>query len=110
MNLAGLPFYTPEAASGLEDCQNKLECVSKEDEGPIPPGKYKIRPLGYSPNHPDWLYLDPAPGTDLIGRSGGFFIHPWGTSTGCIMLKPKGFDTISGWATQDRGGTLYVIP
>jgi RHS repeat-associated protein len=110
INIAGQPFYTPEAASGLGTCKNNLACVSKEDRGPIPPGRYIIHPPGYSPNRPGDLYLRPAPGTNLLNRKGGFFIHLWGTSKGCIMLHMQEFDIISGWATQDQGGALYVIP
>jgi RHS repeat-associated protein len=110
MNIAGEGFYTPEAASGLGSCQNNLACASQENWGPIPSGRYTIHPPGYSPNQPAWLYLEPAPNTNLLGRSGGFFIHPWGISRGCIMLHTQEFNIISGWATQYQGGLLYVIP
>jgi hypothetical protein len=43
----------------------------------------------------------------MYGR-GGFFIHPWGLSAGCIILHIPDFNTISNWATQDGGGTLGV--
>lgn len=109
MNIAGQGFYTPKAASGLGSCQDNIECLPLENQGPLPTGIYTIHPPGYSPNHPTWLYLQPAPGTDLLGRSGGFFIHPWGTSLGCIMLHMGDFNKISSWTTEDQGGTLYVI-
>jgi RHS repeat-associated protein len=109
-NKAG-DFFWATAASGLDTneqkCQNNTDCIPLKDKGPLPVGSYEIKPLGYDPKYPSYLPLKPSSWNKMGDRT-GFFIHKWGTSKGCIMLHTSDFNTISNWATQDNGGTLYV--
>jgi RHS repeat-associated protein len=94
--------------SGKGKCQDKSECIAKSDEGPLPPGDYRIHKPGYSPNRPKWLYLRPSPDNDMHERS-EFFIHPWGVSNGCITIFfNTDFAKLARWANEDGGGSLRV--
>lgn len=106
-NNAGQSFSTNVTASGLGQCRDNPQCVGKPFKGPLPPGAYTIRPPGWSQRRPKWLYLDPDASNQMHKR-GGFFIHPWGITNGCIILHIPDFNTVSGWAKQDGGGTLDV--
>lgn len=52
--------------------------------GPLPLGIYKLKTHESKPN---WIRLEPLPGTSLLGRDGGFAIHRRGRhgSIGCIV-------------------------
>jgi hypothetical protein len=106
-NNAGQSFSTGASASGLGTCQDNSQCQAVINKGPLPTGNYSIRPAGWVRKRPTWLYLDPDKSNNMHGR-GGFFIHPWGISNGCIMLHMPDLKTISDWAKQDSGGTLNV--
>ena len=106
-NYAGQSFSTSVSGSGTGSCKDNPKCVAKPFKGPLPPGVYAIRPPGWSKRRPRWLYLDPSSSNQMFNR-GGFFIHPWGISNGCIILHVPNFNIISNWAKQDGGGTLNV--
>jgi RHS repeat-associated protein len=94
--------------SGLGPCQDNPACMGEKNQGPLPVGQYQIHPPGYSPNHARWLYLQPSKQNNM-GPRGGFFIHPWGISNGCIAIYfNSDFKTLSEWAVQDNGGDLNV--
>jgi len=100
-----------------------------EWKGPIPEGKYFADPEKtdyfhwYDPRDWDWwgarsreawgnirTPLDPAPGNDLQGRSGGYFFHGgtcWG-SGGCIDLGPNNEDFHSWLETNNTPVEVYV--
>jgi uncharacterized protein RhaS with RHS repeats len=94
--------------SGQGSCQDNAACTAKANQGPLPPGGYRIHEPGYSPNRPKWLYLQPSSSNQMHGR-GEFFIHPWGISNGCIVIYfNSDFSKLSSWAVQDHGGSLSV--
>ncbi|MHB8844940.1 MAG: RHS repeat-associated core domain-containing protein [Nitrospirota bacterium] len=105
-----LSFSTYAAAAGLgKKCKNNPKCVDKPDKGPLPPGKYRIKPPGWIADHPKWMYLKESSTNEMYDRS-EFFIHPWGVSNGCIMIQGAAFDFIYDMAKKDKGGDLTVVP
>jgi RHS repeat-associated protein len=94
--------------AGQGPCQDNATCTAQANQGPLPPGGYRIHEPGYSPNRPKWLYLQPSSSNQMYGR-GEFFIHPWGISNGCIAIYfNSDFSKLSNWAVQDHGGSLSV--
>jgi hypothetical protein len=82
--------YTMSATSGREECQNNPNCQGDEGEGPIPAGEYtgNADELSDPTFIGDWIRnqldgdwgdwrmrLHPNPGTDTLGRPGGFYLH-----------------------------------
>jgi uncharacterized protein RhaS with RHS repeats len=99
--------------SGQGPCQDNPSCTAVRDQGPLPPGDYRIHPPGYAPRRPIWLFLQPSQENNMKDSSGAdrnsFFIHPWGVSNGCIAIYFNAdFKTLSSWAVQDGGGDLHV--
>jgi hypothetical protein len=73
--------------------------------GPLPAGKYSIGPIGthYVKNGTvelrNSMRLTEEPGTDMLGRSGGYFFHQgsfvtMGSSQGCPVERPDVLLTI----------------
>jgi hypothetical protein len=77
--------------------------------GPIPPGRYRIRPpskhkkLGLS------CFLEPA--GRLVNNRDGFFIHKQGPhgSDGCVVVPNDKFEEFMEKLSRSRGGTLHVL-
>jgi hypothetical protein len=104
----GADLYALDATSGRGQCENKRRdpCLSTESQGAIPPGRYRLYtdiinnpgpiidtlrnnlpPRLGGADWGDWRApLIPAPGTNLLGRSGGFFLHRgrFSGSAGCM--------------------------
>jgi RHS repeat-associated protein len=107
-NNAGQSMSRTHVKAGKNRCQDDTSCIAEEDEGPLPPGNYHIHPPGYAPRRPTWLYLQPSKDNAMHGR-GGFFIHRWGISNGCITIYWNAdFYKVRDWAVQDGGGDLNV--
>ena len=78
--------------SGFGADKNKPESENNKGSGPIPRGRWLIGPVRDSKNTgPYSIVLNPAPGTDTLGR-GDFRIHgdsiaaPGSASHGCIIM------------------------
>jgi hypothetical protein len=96
--------------SGQGKCQDNPQCIDRPDEGPLPTGNYTIYSASQtrSKSHPSWMFLGPDSANQMHNR-GGFFIHPWGVSNGCITIFfNSDFRTLSRWAEEDNGGRLNV--
>jgi hypothetical protein len=81
--------------SGQPSCRNDPEKCGVRNEGPIPPGLYRIGdPVNTETHGPYVLPLDPDPDNDMLGRH-GFLIHgdsvsrPGTASHGCIIMPRK---------------------
>ncbi|MCC8392844.1 DUF2778 domain-containing protein [Paraburkholderia sp. MMS20-SJTR3] len=92
--------------SGKGDDKNKHSSQYIRDRGPIPVGRYEIRPpFPHAHTGPYSMRLNPVAGTNLGGRA-GFMIHgdsisdPGNTSNGCIVLRLVYREKI--WNSGDR--------
>lgn len=81
--------------SGQPACKNDPTKCSAHNEGPIPPGLYRIGdPVDTETHGPYVLPLSPDDGNEMYGRS-GFLIHgdsvahPGTASHGCIIMPRK---------------------
>lgn len=89
--------------------RNNPDMQGVRNVGPIPTGNYNVG-TGYAGGHtgPQTLNVDPAPGTDTLGRD-GFRIHGNNArndaSQGCIIMPRNVRDTIS----NAGGATLRVV-
>ena len=94
--------------SGTGNCTNKAECETKENEGPIPEGGYRIGGKTDEPRHPGWWRLyrrlsDDVNSSDYFAYDsnyapikdkttgkvtyrGGFYLHPGRLSLGCVTF------------------------
>jgi hypothetical protein len=84
--------------------------TAEHGHGPLPVGAYKIgRPYDHPHLGQHVMFLEPVPGTDMLGR-GGFFVHgenaahPGESSDGCIVAER----TIRGWVAKES--LLVVVP
>jgi RHS repeat-associated protein len=93
-------IVTCDAISG----NNNPDDQGKPNVGPIPMGIWDIG----VPDTRKWAKLTPRTGTNTHGR-GGFFIHGWGSSEGCIaVLYDSCRDRIMKELRCECGGTLEV--
>jgi hypothetical protein len=91
--------YAYPITSGRDSCMNNPKCSKNKNQGPIPPGSYKIDVSELSNpgvlrgliremrgDWGDWrVPVHPLPRVNTYGRS-GFFLHGgiWPGSAGCI--------------------------
>jgi hypothetical protein len=93
---------------------NDIKAPKHIHGGPIPPGWYWIRRATArdTAHHGPCARLEPMPGTNLMGRSGGFLIHGRGRHgcDGCIvpMIDKRELKNFIDSLDGDGGGTLYV--
>lgn len=100
--------------SGAPGHVDQVGDVCREDEGPVPPGKYYIGWVGNTPDHgPFVLSLTPAPTNDMHGRS-GFLIHgdsiknPGCASKGCIIMPLFARNRV--WESEDHELQVLATP
>lgn len=93
--------------SGLDLGKNNPAMQAARGIGPIPAGRWIIAGAPYhsASTGPYTLALQPAPGTDALGRSafrihGDSIAHPGEASHGCIILPRNVREQI--WASGDR--------
>lgn len=70
----GAKITIGDAKSGNGECQDNYSCISKQNEGPLPPGNYDINPPGTIKAHPKWLFLNPHSSNEMYGRYAFFFM------------------------------------
>jgi RHS repeat-associated protein len=104
-------FDTDQALSGYKGCMNNPECANKTNEGPIPPGSYRLGGLGSTPPHrrpriPIYKARDNPTHRD------NFEFHegrgPF-ASQGCIAFPRQVYQSFSNFYWGDNSGTLQVI-
>lgn len=98
--------------SGFGVCMNNPACTGIENEGPVPPGTYKMVPEykarwnigGPGAGHNAWR-LKPTIATRIaqsrIKRAGGYFLHLGHISEGCITVSIVIGAAIQQWAPVD---------
>jgi RHS repeat-associated protein len=87
-------------------CRNNPDCADNKDEGPIPPGNYKMNQDDREGNEGFWrLEPDPPiPGWKCrlgVNRC-GFMLHPGTVSLGCITADPTNKKTMRQYDRVDR--------
>lgn len=92
-------FYNWVGYAGTGIGRNNPDMQGVRNVGPLPVGTYRIGPPSDHPRMgPCTMFLDPIPGTDMLGRS-GFFIHGdnirGDASRGCIVLPRHARETIA---------------
>jgi hypothetical protein len=102
---AAVSFLT-KGYSGRGDGENNPAKQCESDFGPVPQGRYLIRPPIEFNHMQDCLRLVPDPGNEMCGRSGfwihdGVFTGPHGdTSHGCICMHHAARLVI--WGSDDH--------
>ena len=98
--------------SGFGVCMNNPACTGIENEGPVPPGTYKMVPEykarwnigGPGAGHNAWR-LKPTIATRIaqsrIKPAGGYFLHLGHISEGCITVSIVIGAAIQQWAPVD---------
>lgn len=97
---------------------NQILAVNKRNQGPLPPGQYRMQPPIDDPHTvgPLAIALEPLPDSDpnpygwLYGRS-GFYVHadlaewkqhPEQASDGCIVMTHLPDGTVNGRAVREK--------
>jgi RHS repeat-associated protein len=108
-----MQYSSDHVSSGRYDCRNNVACQSTPDNGPIPVGKYRMGPLGKTPNphKVPRIMLYPSADTNTYRRF-GFEVHPgWNDqSQGCITIQPPDYPGFTKFYLHDNSGTTTVIP
>jgi RHS repeat-associated protein len=104
-------YDTSRARSGRGMCMNNMACVQKTNQGPIPPGRYGMGPMGGTPNphKVPRVWLTPLSGTITFNRK-YFEVHQGNdnSSAGCIVLDPDEYHRFQGFYATDNSGTMGV--
>jgi len=104
-------YDTSRARSGRGMCMNNMACVQKTNQGPIPPGRYGMGPMGGTPNphKVPRVWLTPLSGTITFDRK-YFEVHQGNdnSSAGCIVLDPDEYHRFQGFYATDNSGTMGV--
>lgn len=104
--VAETEIFLARGYSGRGASENDPEKQGELDYGPLPRGRYRIRPPVEFNHMHDCLRLLPDPKNDMCGRSGfwihdGVFTGPHGeTSHGCICLQRPARLVI--WSSDDH--------
>jgi hypothetical protein len=102
----------PDCSSSVdgENSLNNPHFAEIASVGPIPPGRYRVRPRGTNPWRPDWYPIDPLPGTSTHGRR-GFYVHGVDDfeTQGSIGLAPELFGTFRGLLDADPGEIRLIV-
>lgn len=107
---------TRNVFSGRDGCRDtpSEKCIEDRDDGPVPPGDYKINPDTRS-GHDMWRRLEPdppVPGWMYRARlkRAGFALHLGTVSLGCITMRDrKDAERIFALIDSDPPSTLTVI-
>ena len=101
-----------------KSCLNNPACADNKDEGPIPPGKYKMN-QDDRVGHEGYWRLEPDPPTPgwkcLLGSRCGFMLHPGTYSLGCITADRKfpatmlQYDQINRLLQKENGANTLTV-
>lgn len=92
------------AGNGLG--KNNPEMQHVQGVGPLPRGRYRMRPPINTPTHgPYVIWLDPAPTNEMFGRSafgihGDSVKHPGTASLGCVCVARAA--RVEAWESGDH--------
>ncbi len=87
-------------------CRDNPDCADNKDEGPIPPGNYKMNQDDREGNEGFWRLEPDPPISGWKCRLGlnrcGFMLHPGTASLGCITANSKNTETMHQYGRIDR--------
>jgi hypothetical protein len=90
----------PGVFSGFGLCRNDPKCIDKKEEGPVPPGIYRMN-RDERPGREMFWRLEredkDVSGFDhyFLGERSGFMLHPGSFSYGCITLDRENEELMS---------------